>query len=597
MNLSDYVFRTVAAAGVKHVFMVPGGGAMHLNLALGRCPGIMVVSNLHEQACSIAAETYGKATNQLGVALVTSGPGGTNAVTGVAGAWLDSTPCLFISGQVKRADLRGSLGVRNFGVQEVDIVSIVKPITKYAVTVLEPATIRFHLEKAIHIARTGRPGPVWIDIPLDIQSVEIDPDGLSGFFSEPPALTPDLEAQVSRTIDLLNISERPVLFAGNGVRLGHAEPELFEAIDALGIPVLTTWLAHDIVPNDHPLFIGRPGSVAPRGSNYALQNSDFLLAIGNRLDLVITGYSHENFARAAKKVVVDIDPNELGKLQMPTELRVAADAKAFLLELLRQRSRIRHAESHGLWLSRCKEWLARYPVVTPEFRAEKSAVSTYVLADTLSDLLGPDDFIVSGSSGAAIEIFLLAYRVRAGQRVFLTSALGAMGYGLPAAIGACLGGGGRRTICAEGDGSLQLNSQELATLAHLQLPVKLFVLNNDGYSSIRTSQKRYFGSTVGCDPESGLVFPDTVRLATAYGLPTASIQNQDNLAAELRAILETPGPVVCDVKLPRDEIRAPSLASARRADGSMVSRPLEDLWPFLDRDELRRNMLVPLLPD
>lgn len=597
MNLSDYVFRTVAAAGVKHVFMVPGGGAMHLNLALGRCPGLTVVSNLHEQACAIAAENYGKATNDLGVALVTAGPGGTNAVTGVAGAWLDSTPCLFISGQAKRADLAGSLGVRNFGVQEVDIVSIVGPITKYAVTVLDPGTIRFHLEKAIHIARTGRPGPVWIDIPLDVQSVDVDPDGMSGFRPEPPAAAPDLEAQVSRTIDLLNGSERPVLFAGNGVRLGHAEPELFEAIDALGIPVLTTWLAHDIVPNDHPLFIGRPGSVAPRGSNYALQNSDFLLAIGNRLDLVITGYSHENFARAAKKVVVDIDPNELGKLKMPTELRVAADARAFLLELLRQRSRIRHAQSRGRWLARCKEWLARYPVVTSGFRGEKGAVSTYVLADTLSDLLAPDDFIVSGSSGAAIEIFLLAYRVRSGQRVFLTSALGAMGYGLPAAIGACLGGGGRRTICAEGDGSLQLNSQELATLARLQLPVKLFVLNNDGYSSIRTSQMRYFGTTVGCDPESGLVFPDTVRLAGAYGLPTATIRNQDNLAAELRAVLETPGPVVCDVKLPRDEIRAPSLASARRADGSMVSRPLEDLWPFLDRDELRQNMLIPLLPD
>ena len=597
MNLSDYVFGAVAAAGVKHVFMVPGGGAMHLNLALGRCPGLTVVSNLHEQACAIAAETYGKATNRLGVALVTTGPGGTNAVTGVAGAWLDSTPCLFISGQVKRADLAGSLGVRNLGVQEVDIVSIVRPITKYAVTILDPVTIRFHLEKAIHLAQSGRPGPVWIDIPLDIQSVEIDPDSMPEFVHEPAAATTDLEAQVSTTIDLLNESTRPVLFVGNGVRLGHAEAELFEAIGALGIPVLSTWLAHDIVPDDHPLFIGRPGAVAPRGSNYALQNSDFLLAIGNRLDLVITGYSHENFARAAKKVVVDIDSNELRKLKMPIELRVTADAKAFLSELLRQRSRIRKVESRVPWLARCKEWLARYPVVTTEFRAQKGSVSTYVLADTLSELLAPDDFIVSGSSGAAIEIFLLVYRVSGNQRVFLTSALGAMGYGLPAAIGACLAGDSRRTICVEGDGSLQLNSQELATLVHLKLPVKLFVLNNDGYSSIRTSQKRYFGTTVGCDPESGLVFPDTVRLATAYGLPTATIHNQDNLAADVKAVLDTPGPVVCDVRLLRDEIRAPSLASMRRADGSMVSRPLEDLWPFLDRDELQANMLVPLLPD
>lgn len=597
MNLSDYVFKRVAEAGVKHVFMVPGGGAMHLNLALGRSPGLTVISNLHEQACAFAAETYGKATNRLGVALFTTGPGGTNAVTGVAGAWLDSTPCLFISGQVKRADLAGALGVRNLGVQEVDIVTIVDSITKYAVTVLDPATIRFHIEKAIYLAQSGRPGPVWIDIPLDIQSVEVDPEAMTGFVPEPMAARPGLAAEVSKTIDLLNAAERPVLFAGNGVRLGHAEKELFEAIDALGIPVLTTWLAHDIVPDAHPLFIGRPGAVAPRGSNYALQNSDFLLAIGNRLDLVITGYSHENFARAAKKVIVDIDQKELDKLNMATELRVAADARAFLEELLRQRSRIRQPDSRGAWLSQCRQWLSRYPVVTPEFRAEKDAVSTYVLADTLSDLLDPEDYVVSGSSGAAIEIFLLAYRVRAGQRVFLTSALGSMGYGLPAAIGACLAGGGRRTICAEGDGSLQLNSQEFATLERLQLPVKLFVLNNDGYSSIRTSQQRYLGQTVGCDPESGLVFPDTVRLAQAYGLATASIRNQDNLAADLRAVLDMPGPVVCDVRLPRDEIRAPSLASARRADGSMVSRPLEDLWPFLDRDELKRNMLVPLLPD
>ncbi len=597
MNLSDYVFQIVAATGVKHVFMVPGGGAMHLNLALGRCADLTVVSNLHEQACAFAAETYGKATNVLGVALVTTGPGGTNAVTGVAGAWLDSTPCLFISGQVKRADIAGSLGVRNLGVQEVDIVSIVKPITKYAITVLDPTTIRFHLEKAIHLARTGRPGPVWIDIPLDIQSVEVDPDSMCGFEPEPALVSKDLAAQVAATIELLNAAERPVLFAGNGVRLAHAEPELFAAIEALGIPVLTTWLAHDILPDKHPLFIGRPGAVAPRGSNFALQNSDFLLAVGNRLDLVITGYSHENFARAARKVVVDIDPAELAKLKMPFDLRICADARAFLAELVRQRDRIRPQASRASWLAKCKEWLARYPILTPEFLAQEESVSTYVLADTLSEVLGPDDYIVSGSSGAAIEIFLLAYRVSAGQRVFVTSGLGSMGYGLPAAIGACLAGGGRRTICVEGDGSLQLNSQELATLARLQLPVKLLVLNNGGYSSIRTSQRRYFGTTVGCDPSSGLDFPDTIRLARAYDLPTATIRNQNNLATELRSVLAMPGPVVCDVTLLPDEIRAPSLASMRRSDGSMSSRPLEDLWPFLDRDELAANMLIPLPPD
>ena len=596
MNVSDYIFQALSATGVKHVFMVPGGGAMHLNVALARCAGITVVSMLHEQACAMAAETYGKANNRLGVALVTTGPGGTNAVTGVAGAWLDSTPCLFVSGQVKRADLRGTRAVRSLGVQEIDIVSIVSPITKYAVTVLDPETIRYHLEKAVHVATTGRPGPVWLDIPLDVQSTDIDPASMRGFVADRPCTNQGLEADVARTIELLNASERPVIFVGNGVRLGHAESELGKAIDALGVPVLTTWLAHDLVPDDHPLFIGRPGAVAPRGSNYALQNSDFLLAIGNRLDFVITGYSHQNFARAAKKVVVDIDPAELDKLQMKTSLSVLADAKVFLAELLRQRGSIR-SFSRDAWLNRCRQWLERYPIVMAEFRSEKQGVSTYVLADTLSKILRPDDFIVSGSSGAAIEIFLLAYRVTAGQRVFVTSGLGSMGYGLPAAIGACLAGDRRRTVCVEGDGSLQLNSQELATIARLQLPVKLFVLNNDGYSSIRTSQTRYFGMTVGCDPESGLELPDTVALANAYGLPTATIDGQQDLETQLRALLEIGGPIVCDVKVPRDEIRAPSLASSRRSDGSMVSRPLEDLWPFLDRDELRENMLVPLVAE
>ena len=288
MILADYVFQTLSAAGVRHVFMVPGGGAMHLNNAVGHTPGITVVSNLHEQACAIAAENYGKATNALGVALVTSGPGGTNAVTGVAGAWLDSTPCLFVSGQVKRADLATGLGVRNLGVQEVDIVSIVRAITKYAVTVLDPREIRFHLEKALHLARHGRPGPVWLDLPLDVQAAEIDPDALPGFTPEAPRRAADLAGQVARTIELLNAAERPVFFGGNGIRLARAHAEMFAAIEAMGIPVLSTWLAHDLVPDEHPLFVGRAGAVAPRGSNFALQNSDFLLAVGNRLDLVIT---------------------------------------------------------------------------------------------------------------------------------------------------------------------------------------------------------------------------------------------------------------------------------------------------------------------
>lgn len=605
VKLSDYVVGFVADLGVRHVFMLTGGGAMHLNDSVGACKRIEFVCNLHEQAAAMAAETYGKVTGDVGVCMVTTGPGGTNAVTGVAGAWLDSTPVLFISGQVKRADLKGESGVRQVGVQEVDIVSIVSSITKYAVTVLDPATIRYHLEKAVHLARHGRPGPVWIDIPLDVQGAPIDPASLTGF--DPAELhepsrgrdadqAPALAEQVARTIALLNDAERPVLLVGNGVRLGRAERQLHEAVEALGIPVLSTWLAHDLIEEAHPLYVGRPGPVAPRGANFALQNSDFMLAIGARLDNVVTGYAPGNFARAARKVMVDVDSAELRKMGDTIHLPVLADACAFLGELLRQRDAIRPRD-RSAWLARCSEWKTKYPVVLQEYRDLSDRVSTYVLADVLADVTRADDLIVSGSSGAGIEVFLLAYRVRAGQRVLLTTALGAMGYGLPASIGACLAGGRRRTVCVDGDGGLQLNIQELETIRRLALPIKLFVLNNEGYASIRTSQQRYFGRLTGADDTSGVTLPPLRKVVEAYGLTYSRIENQRDLATQIQRVLEFPGPIVCEVMTPVDEPRAPSLASTQRQDGSMVSKPLEDLWPFLDREEFLSNMIVPALPE
>ena len=355
VKLSDYVFRFVAGLGVKHVFQVTGGGAMHLNDSLGANPDLAYVCTLHEQAAAMAAESYAKVANDIAVCLVTTGPGGTNALTGVAGAWLDSTPMLVISGQVKRADLKGATGVRQMGVQEVDIIAMAAPITKYAVTVTEPADIRFHLEQAAHLAVSGRPGPVWIDIPLDVQGAMIDEAALRAFAPPPdvaatgrganasgvasPGMA-DVGQGVKRTIELLNAAERPVVLIGNGVRLAHARSEMRALISALGIPVLTTWPAHDMVPDDHPLMIGRPGPVAPRGANFALQNSDFVLALGARLDLVVTGYAPQNFARGAKKIMVDIDAAELGKLRSAVDLPVHADVKQFIAELTRQLSAV-----------------------------------------------------------------------------------------------------------------------------------------------------------------------------------------------------------------------------------------------------------------
>ena len=600
VKVSDYIMNFIAGLGVKHVFMVPGGGAMHLDDSLGRCREIEFVCNLHEQAAAIAAEAYAKATDNLGVALVTTGPGGTNAVTGVAGAWLDSTPCLFISGQAKRSDLIGTTGVRQMGVQEVDITSIVKAITKYAVTVMDPAQIRYHLEKGVHLARSGRPGPVWIDVPLDVQASLIDPESLVGYDSRESALPPqdgvELREQAARTIEWLNAAERPVLLAGNGIRLAGARGDFMKLVEELGIPVLTTWMTFDLIPDSHELFIGRPGSMAPRGANFALQNSDFLLSIGARLDFSLTGYAPDKFARAARKVMADIDPAEIGKIAGIIDLPVCSDAGCFMREILRQSGDIRRKD-RSTWLKRCTEWKQKYPVVLPEHRKLKEGVSTYYFTEVLSEELSPDEMVVPGSSGVAVEIFLLAFKSKNGQRVFNTAALGAMGFGLPAAIGGCLAAGRKRVVSVDGDGGFQLNIQELETVARLQLPIKFFVINNNGYASIRASQQKYFGRRTGSDATCGLSLPSLQRLAPAYGLTTRRIENQVDLRGRIRAVLDTPGPVVCEIMATPDELRTPSLSSAQKADGTMVSKPLEDLWPFLDREEFLSNMIIPALEE
>jgi acetolactate synthase-1/2/3 large subunit len=592
MKLSDYVVRFIEAQGVQHVFMVPGGGAMHLNDSLGQSTSITWVCNLHEQASAMAAETYAKATGNLGVAMFTTGPGSTNAITGVAGAWLDSTPCLFISGQVKRPDLKGKSGVRQMGVQEIDIVSAVRAMTKYAVLVTDPQSIRYHLEKGVHLARTGRPGPVWLDIPLDVQAATIDETGLRAFRAPRQRRAPtDLAQRVAEVAHMLGRAERPIILAGNGVRLAGAQ-EVFRALArSLKVPVLLTWLAIDMFAHDEENLVGKPGTVAPRGVNFALQNADFLLVIGARMDFTITGYAPERLARGAKKIMIDIDPAEIAKLAPYLDLSICCDAKAFIDALANATAGNAQPERRA-WHARCAEWKQRYPVVLPEHRIEEGLVSTYFLAECLSDLLPEGAPIVSGSSGAGIEIFQHALRLKRGQRLYHTTALGAMGYGLPAAIGACLGSGGRETVLIDGDGGIQLNIQELATVQRLQLPIKILILNNDGYSSIRTSQQRWFGRQTGADARSGLTLPDIGSVARAYGLPAERIADQRDLRAQLARILALPGPVVCDVVSRPDEARMPSLSSAQRADGSLYSKPLEDLWPFLPRDEFYANMIV-----
>jgi acetolactate synthase-1/2/3 large subunit len=617
MKLSDSIFQFVADLGVKHVFLVTGGGAMHLNASLAQEKRLTPICNSHEQASAMCAESYAKAVNGLGVALVTTGPGGTNAVTGVAGAWLDSTPTLFLSGQVKRPDrmfdavTNEPLGMRQLGVQEVDIVSIVKPITKYAVTILDPLTIRFELEKAHYLAMNGRPGPVWIDVPLDVQAAIIPAwEELRGFDAsehEAAQANANLKDEVRRVVEQLRQATRPLLFVGNGTRLARAEKQFTELRLLLDIPTVATWCAADLVPSDVPTFVGRPGNVAARGANFALQNCDLLLVLGARLDMAITGYAPQSLAREAHKVAVDIDPAELKKLAPHLQQPVVADCRAFLDELLAQLKALETPLDHANWSDwnkRAADWKVRYDVVTDEHRTPEGLVSIFNLAEVIGTESKQTDKLVSGSSGSGIEIFLLACPTRAGQRIFHTAGLGSMGYGLPMSIAVAIGSGQMgegngagsskdQTILVDGDGGFQFNIQELETVRRLNLPIKFFVLNNDGYASIRASQKAYFGEAqIGADEATGLTVPDLSKIATSYGLASHVIHDQTRLREEVREILATPGPMVVDVRVIPDEVRAPRLQSYQRPDGSFVSKPLEDLFPFLSREEFLENMIV-----
>jgi acetolactate synthase-1/2/3 large subunit len=612
MKLSDAMMQFVAGRGVKHVFLVTGGGAMHLNASLAQERRITPICNSHEQASAMGAESYAKATGGLGVAMVTTGPGATNAVTGVAGAWLDSTPTVFISGQVKRPDrmfdaVTGKpLGMRQLGVQEIDIVSIVKPITKYAVTLLDPLEVRYEMEKAYHLAMNGRPGPVWLDIPLDVQAATIPEwETLRSFDAEAPATADtneNLKDEVRRVVAELQRATRPLLFVGNGTRLARAEALFTELRLLLDVPTVATWCAADLVPSDVETFVGRPGNVAARGANFALQNCDLLLVLGSRLDMALTGYAPQNLAREAHKAAVDIDPAELAKLAPHLQQPIIADCGEFLRELLAQLKALPaplDPARWSAWNERARVWKTRYGVVTDEHRKPHGLVSIYNLAEVIGTESKPTDKLVSGSSGAGIEIFLLACPTRAGQRIFHTAGLGSMGYGLPMSIAVSIGSGqmgvgnGSQTILVDGDGGFQFNIQELETVHRLQLPIKFFILNNDGYASIRASQQAYFGTAqIGANAATGLTVPDLSAVATSYGIASRVIHDQTRLREEVREVLATPGPMVIDVRVIPDESREPRLQSYQRADGSMASKPLEDLFPFLPREEFLENMIV-----
>lgn len=570
---------------------------MHLVDSLGRNSRLQKICCLHEQAAVIAAEAYSQYTNNLGVALVTTGPGATNAITGVAGAWIDSTPLLVISGQVKRSDMIGTSGVRQIGIQEVNIVPIVKQITKDVVTVTNPHTIKYHLQKALYLATHGRKGPVWIDLPLDIQGSNIDEKALPEFVPNDVISEElsgiELKKRALIAADLLSKAQRPVILAGNGIRLCNAIEAFNGLIQAIKAPVLLTWKASDFLWEEHELYCGKPGIIGQRGANFTQQNADFLLSIGARLDLCQVGHDYSNFARAARKVVVDIDKHELHKIKTHVDVLVPADAGVFIDALLDALARVRMNDISS-WLIQCKQWQCEYPVMLDEYKQSNGLVNPYYFIDVISEQLDENDLIIPESSGISAEITQQAIRLKQGQRILNTPGLGSMGFGLPASFGACLASNGRRTISIIGDGALQHNIQELETIARLKLPLKIFVLNNNGYASIRSMQRTHFnGNLVACDPSSGLTLPDTRKVAQAYGLATVRIENQSDLTSEVADALNHEGTVICEVMLDPEVPTSPKMSSQALPDGRMVSKPMEDMWPFLDRKELCSNLVVP----
>ena len=594
MRVADYVIEFFENQGVEHIFTVSGGGSIFLCDALAVAKKMKYVACHHEQAASMATEAYARVRQGLGVTLVTSGPGGTNSVTGIAGSWLDHVPHVTISGQVFLAQtIRNHPGLRTLGVQEINIVDIVRPITKYAVMVEDAQEIRYHLEKAVYLATHGRPGPTWIDIPANIQNADIDPAALNGFDPKEYEvhLDPDLEAKVGQVVELLKSARRPLVHVGQGVRIAGAEKEFFELVEKYRLPFVTARNANDMVSWDHELYAGRPGTFAQRGANFAVQTSDLYLAIGTRLSLAQTGYNAKDYARNAKVIMVDIDQAELDKDTVDLHLKIQTDAKLFLEELSRQLSQVElDNQQWNQWLTQCQRWKRKYPVVLPEYKEQTGSINSYHFIDILSDVLTPNDVVVT-DMGFAFQNTHQAFRVKKGQRVFTNCGLASMGWGLPAAVGACFGSGKKRTVCIAGEGGLLMTIQEMATIMHHRLPVKLFVLNNGGYLTIKQTQELGFdGRLMGINEESGLSFPDFMTIAEAYRFKGVRLKSHQDLKKQIEEVMNHEGPVLCEIMMDPNQMQAPKAVNRRNADGTMTQTPLEDSYPFLDPKEIEENL-------
>lgn len=642
MKISNYIAQRLVELGISQVFTVTGGGAMHLNDALGHQEGLTCLYNHHEQACAIAAESYARIKGQIAAVCVTTGPGGTNAITGVLGGWLDSIPMLILSGQVRYDTTARWSGVeiRAMGDQEFDITKAVDCMTKYSEMVIDPMRIRYCLEKAVYLAYSGRPGPAWLDIPLNVQGAYVETDNLIGFDPEDyenggdgwisasdakitedesglgekrQILPPKPDKNAVREV-LLKIKDasRPVINAGNGIRIGQAHDAFMRVAEKLGVPVVTGWNSQDCIYDAHPLYTGRGGGMGDRPGNFAIQNSDLVLSLASRLSIRQVGYNFATWAREAYVIVNDIDPEELKKPSVHSDMRIHADVKDLLAvmedlldhEFMATREASLFKGGTGIesltWNETCRMWKETYPVVLPKHYSQDDhkEVNIYAFIKELSSRL-PENRITVVGNGSACVVGGHAYVIKPGQRFVSNSAVASMGYDLPAAIGISKADPGEDIILVTGDGSIQMNLQELQTIIHHRLPIKIFVINNGGYHSIRQTQKNYFGEPlVGIGDDSrDLSFPDMEKLSAAYGYPYVSARHNGEIDQALLHTLSVNGPVICEVFVSRDQNFEPKSAAKRLPDGTMVSPPLEDLSPFLSEEEMDRNMIIPRIRD
>lgn len=606
VRLADYVADFLVNHGVTDVFSVVGGGAMHLNDALGHNSGLKVTYNHHEQACAMAAEAYARIDNRIAAVCVTTGPGGTNALTGVVGGWLDSIPMFIISGQVRydttaRYALKYTeVPLRAMGDQEYDIVKAVKHMTKYAVMIEDPKNIRYELERAWHLATTGRPGPVWIDIPVNFQGCYIETDDLMGYDPQidDVDLPPNVSAEiVEDVLDEIKKAKRPVFHAGYGIRLSNGYKEFRSVAEKLNIPIVTYWNAVDLIEDDHRLYCGRAGNMGDRAGNWAIQNADLILAVGTRISIRQVGYNWKTWAREAKVIMVDIDKAEMKKPTIHVDMPIWADAKDFLDKLdSLAAAPVSRCDS---WIETCQKWKREYPVTQPKHWVENgTTANVYAFVHYLSSCL-PENSLTAVSNGACCVVGNQTYVIKKGSRMANNSAIASMGYGLPAAIGTCIGGGRRETICLEGDGSIMMNLQELQTIITNRLPIKIFLINNNGYHSIRITQTNLFNKHfVGIGEESGdLSFPEFKRIAEAFGFRYYSASSNAQMKKIVDEVLDLDGPVFCEVFTDTDQVWEPKSSTKRLPDGTLVSPPLEDLAPFLPREELRKQMFIPLIDE